>query len=452
MAKEPMNDWLDAETRAERAQELYERERWLEAASELRAAIEINPYNPSWHFNLALTLEAMGDYEHACEAFGSALRLEGDDVETLNCLAVNLTRLGRYAEALEQFQRIDEVDGNYEPSYCNRILTYSEMGDHDRAEVMFYRARQIKGECPVCYYHLGGSFYARGQYDRAIYCWRQTLRLEPSHPVANVRIAEAFWAKGDRAGAREHYAKEVASGRPAEVETLLDYGELLMELDELNEAGRAFRQAREQAADNASVYFCLGELALRLRQDSDAVTHFRKVLVLDATYPSGHLKLAEALIRRGRVQEGAKQLILELRRSGDDSQTLKEVGKLLLEAHRCRQANLVLRRAVRLQPDDPQAQHNLAVSYFMLQRLDEGIRWCRRALKLKPDYPLALYNLALAHMHLGQTARARRYAARAMTAAPGDAKIRRLSSRLGAGGFWSRLRGRRNSPPDDARS
>ncbi|MCJ7543242.1 MAG: tetratricopeptide repeat protein, partial [Phycisphaerae bacterium] len=350
-----MNDWTDAETRVERAQQLYERGRWVEAASELRAAIEINPYNPSWHFNLALTLEAMGDYELACEAFGSALRLQGDDVETLNCLAVDLTRLGHYADALEHFRRIDELDGNYEPSYCNRIVTYSEMGDHEKAELMFYRARQIKNECPLCYYNIGSSFYARGQYDRAIYCWREAVRLDPSHPLANVRIAEAFWAKGDRAQAREHYAKELASGRTAEVGTLLDFGELLMELGELEEAGIAFGKALEQASDDASVHFCLGELALRLGQDAQAETHFRKVLELDRKYPSAHLKLGEALIRGGRVQEGAKQLILELRRAGEDCQTLKEVGKLLLEAHRCRQANLVLRRVVRLDPDDPQS-------------------------------------------------------------------------------------------------
>jgi Flp pilus assembly protein TadD len=181
------------------------------------------------------------------------------------------------------------------------------------------------------------------------------------------------------------------------------------------------------------------------------VKHFRKVLELDAKYPSAHLKLAEALIRTGRAQEGAKELVLELRQSGEDSQTLKEVGKLLLEAHRCRQANVVLQRLVKLQPEDPQAQHSLAVSYFLLDRLDDGIRCCRRAIKLKPDYPLALYNLALAHMHLGQTSRARRYAARAITAAPTDENIRRLDRQLREGGLWSRLRGGRGSPPGKAR-
>jgi tetratricopeptide (TPR) repeat protein len=450
MAMEPLNDWTDAETHVERAHKLYERGRWLEAAAELRAAIEINPYNPSWYFNLALTQEALGDYERACESFGRALKLDGDDVEMLNCLAVNLTRLGRYAEALRRFQRIDELDPNYEPAYCNRITTYAEIGDHDKAELMFYRARQIKEECPQCYYNIGGSLYARGQYDRAIYCWRQTLRLDPSHPYANVRIAETFWAKGDLRQAREHYLTELQSGRTADVETLLDFGELLMELGDLAEAEKTFRQALAQAPDDASVHFCLGELFLRTAQNPTAETHFRKVLAIDERYPCAHLKLAEALVRRGRMQEGAKHLILELRQSGDDRQTLKEVGKLLLEAHRSRQANRVLGRLARLQPDDPHVQHNLAVSYFMLQQLPEGIRCCRRALKLKPDYPLALYNLALAHMRMGQMARARRYAARAVTVAPANENIRRLARRLGAMSFWSRLRNRLNLPADRA--
>jgi tetratricopeptide (TPR) repeat protein len=446
-----MNDWTNAETRIERAHELYECGRWLEAAAELRAAIEINPYNPSWHFNLALTLEALGDYKRACEAFGKALKLDADDVETLNCLAVNLTRLGRYAEALRQFQRIDDLDPNYEPSYCNRIITYTEIGDHDKAEMMFYRARQIKEECPQCSYNIAGSLYARGQYDRAIYCWQQTIRLDPSHSYAHVRIAEAYWAKGDLPQAREYYEKEIQSDRPADVETLLDFGELLMELGDMEGAGDAFRKALAQAGDNPSVHFCLGELLLRTGPKEEAEEHFAKVLELDERYPAAHLKLAEAQIHGGKVQEGAKHLILELRRSGHDHQMLKEVGKLLLEANRGRQANLVLRRLVHLQPNDPQAQHNLAISYFMMDQLSEGVRCCRRALKLKPDYPQALYNLALAHMRMGQMSRARRYAARAITVAPADENVRRLSRRLGAKDFWTRLRSRLYLPSDKPR-
>src|SRR4051812_46673554 len=54
-----MNDWDDAERRVERAHELFDRGQWEAALHELRAAIAINPYNGSWHYNLGLTYDAM---------------------------------------------------------------------------------------------------------------------------------------------------------------------------------------------------------------------------------------------------------------------------------------------------------------------------------------------------------------------------------------------------------
>jgi len=118
-----MSEWLDAEARVERAHELYDSGRWAEAAAELQAAIEADSSVASWHFNLALTLEAMEEYGQACEAYQTAVKLAPDDLEALNCLGVNLTRLGRYAESLAAFERLAKLDPAYEPSFCNRIVT-----------------------------------------------------------------------------------------------------------------------------------------------------------------------------------------------------------------------------------------------------------------------------------------------------------------------------------------
>jgi tetratricopeptide (TPR) repeat protein len=437
--REPMNEWMDAETRVERAHDLYEKGRWAEAAAELQAAIAINPYNPSWHFNLGLTLEALEEYERACKAYRAALELLPNDIETLNCLGVNLTRLGQYAEALQCFTRIEKIDPAYEPAFCNRIVTYAEMGQHEEAEVMFYLAQQIKEDCPLCYYNIGNSLYARRLYDRAIFCWLKTIRLDPKHPHANVRIAETYWAKGDLASARKYYEAELHVS-PADADVLVDFGELLGDLGQWDQAEDKFRRALELAADNPSAHFCLGELAIRRGQPAIAETHFRQVLQLDKDFAGIHARLAQALIRQGHIQEASKHLLVEIRRSADDPAMLQELGQLLLDAHLTRHANGVLRRLVELSPEDPYAQHNLAVSFFRMHRIDDGIRHCRKALKLRPEYPLALYNLALAHLQKGQIPRARRYAAMALTIAPDDEHVRQLSRRLGVSGFWTRLR------------
>src|SRR5262245_55750430 len=126
-----MNEWDDAEQRVERAHELYERGRWQEALDELKAAIAINPYNGSWHFNLGLTYDAMDRYQEAIACYRKALEMDPEDVEILCALGIDCNRAGSVDEAIGFFEKIETVDASYEPSYCNRIVSYSEKGDHD---------------------------------------------------------------------------------------------------------------------------------------------------------------------------------------------------------------------------------------------------------------------------------------------------------------------------------
>jgi len=435
-----LNEWMDAEARVESAHRHFEQGRWPEAAAELRAAIDINPHNAAWHYNLGLTLEAMDDFVRAGEALQRAVELEPDDIEILNSLGVNLTRQGMYAESLEVFGRIEKSDPTYEPSYCNRIITYTEMAQHDKAEMMFYLARQVKDECSLCYYNMGNSFYARHEYDRAIYCWKQTIRLDRNHRHANARIAEALWAKGDLAGARKYYEAELQCDVD-DIETLLDYGEMLMDLGQLDEARQKFVEVLKINPGDAAALFCLGELAMSKRAYAAAEKHFRGVLQAEPAYPLIHARLARVLLKRGCLQEAARHLLHEIKHAGNDIDILHELGHLLLEAKLVKQANSVLKQLVDLAPGDAYARHNLAVSFFRLNKHREGIKHCREALKLKPDYVLAFYNLALAHLRIGEMDRARRYASRAYMLAPNDQSVRGLSKRIGIArpGFWTKL-------------
>ncbi|MFW5731840.1 MAG: tetratricopeptide repeat protein [Planctomycetota bacterium] len=446
-----MNEWTDPQTRVDRAHDLYKEGRWTEAADELREAIRLNPHNASWHFNLGLTLEAMGEYPDACKAFEAALQLQPEDVETLNCLGVNLTRTSEYAEALACFRKVETIDPAYEPSYCNRIITYTEIGEHDEAEVMFYTARLFTEECPLCYYNMGNSFYVREEYQRAAYCWEQTLRIDPGHPGAHARLAELAWRDGELAKAKNHYQAELLINA-TDVGVLADLGELLIEMDDLDGAGEILKRARELDADHVDVVYQHGRLLTRREQYHDALDCFGRVLEMEDDYRGAHAGMARALIRLERVNDGAKHLVYELKTCKDDARMLHEVGELLIEAHLTHHAHNVFERLVKLNPDDAYARHNLAVSCFMLEKIDDGIEQCRAAIRIKPDYSLAMYNLALAYHKRGQSARARRYASKALELNPDDEHVQKLARRLGGGeGVLGRIVARLTGRDDDDR-
>ena len=124
-----MSDWNDAERRVEKAQELFEQRRWVEALEELRAAISINPYNGGWFFNIGLTLDEMGRHEEAIDAYRRALAIDEADLQAMNHLGVDLHRVGNFEEALRTFEKIEQLDASFESAYCNRIITYTEIGD-----------------------------------------------------------------------------------------------------------------------------------------------------------------------------------------------------------------------------------------------------------------------------------------------------------------------------------
>src|ERR1043166_6930485 len=142
-----MNDWNDAEQRVERAAELFEQHKLVEAVAELRAAIAINPYNSAWFYNLGITLDELDRVDEAIEAYREALDIDPNDISILNRLGLDQHRVGKLKQAIETFNKIERIDHTFEPCYCNRIITYAEMGQHERAEEMFYLARLYKEHC-----------------------------------------------------------------------------------------------------------------------------------------------------------------------------------------------------------------------------------------------------------------------------------------------------------------
>ena len=421
--------YTEAERKARKAFELYEDGKMSQALDALETAIEINPSNSSWHFNKALTLDAINRFEDAISEYEIALQLSPNDLEILNSLAIDYTRVGQYDLAVEIFEHIEELDPGFEPCYCNRIITYTEMELHDLAEQMFYLAQQINPECALCYYNIGNSLFARREYKKAIRCWLRTAELEPTHPQINYRIAQAYWSQADRVHAREHFLAELRTS-PGDIDIILDFGLFLLEAGDTESAKEKFSRILELKPDFAAALFYLGEIAFENADYERAAELFNQALQKDSTLTGPRHRLAQYALMRGQKAEGRDYLLAELKLTVEDADILVSMGSMFLTVDDVDCATHCLLRAVDIDSANADGYYYLGLASAMDGRFEDAAEFFAHALDIRPKDIQALRDSAVAYLAMGRLADAVEKINRARALAGENSQLRALGRRV----------------------
>jgi tetratricopeptide (TPR) repeat protein len=434
-----MNDWFEAEHHIERAHEHYENGRWDEAETELREALALNPYRPEWHFNLGLTLDA-------AKAFRDCHTLESEDPQVLLLIGTNLMRAGEVRGSIEWFEKAHKSDATNVQSLVKRIEAHAMLGEHEQAEVMFYMSQQVDARNAEALAAMADSLLARNLVDKAVWCLREAASLDPSIPGVHSKLAHAYASTGRLERARQLYLRELRAD-PGDIDTLLDLGCLLRDMNRAQEAGEKFRRVLEIEPDNADAHFYLAELCERSGDLSGGLEHYDVVLRLDASFPGARRRLARMLLnaRDERVRDHGVLRVRELldaevalaeaqtdQEVVASSDELYELAQTLMDAQRPDEARRVLRRALDCRPNDIQAMHLYSVACFTLggRQREQGIEACRGVLRLDPRFVPAIHNMAVAYSQMRHWKRARYWVRQGLRIEPEDAALRRLRLKL----------------------
>ncbi len=426
-----MNDWSEAEQHVERAHELYEAGRWDEAEQALRHALSLNPFRAEWHFNLGLTLEAAGRYADAAAALEAAHELQPDDGPTLTLLASVLLRDERAEEAVRYLELAEDIEESRFDSYVHRIEAYAALDRHDEAELMFYQALQDEeADHAQAYANMGETLMARRDVERALYCFREAASRDSELPRIHARLAAAYAETGRHERARQLYLRELRD-EPGDIDTLLDLGCLLVDMNRLADGAEKFRRVLELESDNPDAHFFLGDVALRQQRRRDAEAAFKLVHRLDPAYPEVRRRLAELALDRTDLVEARKLLRREMREFRErpvpfTPSDMDDLGGLLLDARLNRDAERVFLAFTERSPKDARAWHLLAVARFQVGNRDAAEEACRIALQINPRLVPALHNMALSAIQDRRWGRAVHYIARIHAVDPDDPALRRL--------------------------
>lgn len=193
----------------------------LQAERHLLEALEAGANYPDIHYALGLIDHQLGKYRRAVERFGQAVSLNPDYTEALLSLSITLNDMGRYEEARDAYDRASEI--------------LSRKGGSPGEDLFRERIANLHKE-------LGELYLALGQQDDAIREYRRALSVAPGFPDLRVRLVKALREAGRTGEARDEVDAFLAES-PGNAAALLQKGILHYLAGEKGRARRSWEEA-----------------------------------------------------------------------------------------------------------------------------------------------------------------------------------------------------------------
>jgi tetratricopeptide (TPR) repeat protein len=353
------------------------------AVGALEEAVRASPGRGDTHRLLGLAHLADGRIEPGLASLREAIRLAPRDERARLALADTLMQQARYVEA--------------ERALREALETLPDAG----------RTR----------YTLGLSYQRQGLYPDAVRELDASLAFAPLLGLNSVydTIATLRRAQQDFEGATLAFARR-ADLVPNSASAHRDLGDIYFRqgLDDL--AWLEFLVAEMLDPRDVTTQAALAQLHLRAGRHEAAVIASKRTLALDDTHKQAHYVLATALIRLGRMEEGAPALLVFNRLQAEEAQARSqqlELGGLTREAalSTARQEHAraveLLTRALALAPRSPEAHIDLGVALLQAGRAPDAVERLQAAAGL--GAPSEVYrHLADAYAALGQQAESQR--------------------------------------------
>ena len=376
-----------------------------QAASAYTLAAELEPTNWHWTYYKALVHLERGDAVRAAEALQAVVTAQPH-------FALAWWRLGETAFKQARYEDADAA-------YARAEGSASVNSDH--AQVMPY-ARTGRARAAL---HRGNAAAA----ERIL---AQVITADPQFGAAQRLMADALRAQGRDADAERHTTRAAALRAytaPSDwlLDALVDISRssvfLLRHaaaLDLVRDSARRerlVRRALDADPDNPDVVYEMGAVLQQLRRPADALPFFARHLQMSGDEQQTLVQIGKCYSDLGRLDDAEATLRRALA-AGDDAVGFYNLGFVLEQRKQDAEAEASYRRAIALNPGLARARNNLGSLLARRGRMDEATTQLLESIRLDPASPDAYTNLSAVMLQTGAPARAADLARLAIEADP----------------------------------
>ena len=255
-------------------------------------------------------------------------------------------RLDEAARALEELARKDP--GSPEVPFTLASV-YFRLKRFDAAIAADRRVLELNPNYAIAVLDLALAYQAAGRIDEAIAGFERTLELLPENVKALLNLAEIHYTRGERQKAFDYYER-AAKVVPRLALVQVNIGTLAMEMNRLDVAATALREAERLGDNRPSLHYNLGVIAEQRGDRAEASREYRAEV---ADHPESY----KAWVNLGLLE----------RQAGKTSAALE-----------------AFERAASAKADEIAGPYLMAETLASLGRRPEAQRWAQEAVRRSP--------------------------------------------------------------------
>jgi tetratricopeptide (TPR) repeat protein len=399
---------LSAEILSARAHLQLEQQAFADAAANFSALLQQQPENSSAEYHLAHCLQQQGLWEEAEKLFRRASASEKYRFPAQLGAGICLLQLKRPEQALAEFEACLAQSPEHVQAQLGKAVAMQLMWDFDGAAKVYQSILEKNPQLTECLVNLVTLGMQRKDPGMVREYAARLLEVDPTSDAGLEGMVFAAFAQEDYANAAAG-CKKLVQSREDRFDHWYNFGVALHNSGQPEQAEQAYRRAIELRPDAVQAFVNLGVLLQESGRLSEAFDTFERSLDLAPDREDLRMQVALLIERQGNIEDAEQRYNKLIERNPTLSYVWFRLGFLQLQRGANEGAARAFQACLRLRPEWPEAETNLALAHWRLENFDAAEVVLDKLITREPNNLDAVRGLATVCLARQRTEKAHYY-------------------------------------------
>jgi tetratricopeptide (TPR) repeat protein len=401
-----------------------------ESVSVLKTLITEKPDSAVGNYYLGKVYSQMKLYRESVKYYQRALELRPEFIQASIDMAISHEALGEYDQAIAAYKGVLDDAENRAPLIQHLIQLFIQNRKYEDALVYLKKLDQMGLATVETNRKIGLIYLELERYDDAISIFSEQLKTDPEAHQMRLYLASAYEEKGELDLAVTEFQK-IPVNAQVYPEAVSHLAFILKEQDKGDEAVALLEKAIAANQDKLELYLSLATLQESLGHPEKGLTLLLGVESRFSQESRFQFRVGVLYDKLGKRPQSIERMKKVVELDPKDAQAHNFLGYTYAEMGiNLKDALSHVKRALEIRPDDAFFIDSLGWVYYQMKQYEDAVRYLEKAAELVTDDPTILEHLGDAYSANKQNKQALKYYKKAKVLDPGkkelDDKIRHI--------------------------